>query len=294
MAFILTTDTSCDAFKKDLDAAKVPWIPLTFTLEGQTYDDNFSADQEYADFYAKVAAGAMPTTSQINTFSHEEFFNKVLAEYKGLPIVHLTLSGGLSETVNSARVAAKNIMDANAKAKVYIVDTLSATQGHNIIVDKGIELRDKGVDPKDAAKLLEDFASRVMHFFMVNDLHHLKRGGRVSAASAAIGTLLNIKPLLTINHEGKLVVIKKAKGAAKAIAYFLDMVKEHKEDLENGAFYIVNANAHENSDKLRTQLKELYPHCPIKGGWVGPVIGAHTGEGMFGVAFVGKKRLTDK
>jgi len=294
MKFILTTDTSCDAFKTDLDAVKVPWIPLTFTLEGQTYDDNFSSDNEYSDFYAKVKAGAMPTTSQINTFSHEEFFKKVLSENADLPIIHLTLSGGLSETVNAARIAAKNIADADPKAKVYIIDTLSATQGHRIVVDKGVEIRDSGLEAEEAVKKIEDCASKAMHFFMVDDLHHLKRGGRVSAVSATFGTLLNIKPVLTINHEGKLAVIKKAKGAKKAIAFFLEMIAEHKADPQNGAFYLVHANAQENRNLLVEQLKELYPSAPIKGGWVGPVIGAHTGGGMFGVAFEGKKRLTDK
>jgi len=294
MKFVLTTDTSCDAFKTELNALNVPWIPLTYTLEGQTYEDNLSTDEQYKDFYGKVAAGAMPTTSQINTFAHEEFFKKILADNKGLPIVHLTLSGGLSETVNSARMAAKNLIEADPTAVVHIVDTISATQGHRCVLDRGLKFRDNGTDGETAAKQIAEFTGRVMHFFMVDDLHHLKRGGRVSAASALIGSLLKIKPVLTINHEGKLAVIKKAKGAQKAISYFLDMVITHKADLENGAFYTVSANADSYTEQLIAKLKELYPNAPIKGGWIGPVIGAHTGGGTFGLVFEGKARLTDK
>jgi len=292
MKFILTTDTSCDALKTDLDAQNIPWIPLTFTLDGTTYDDNYTTNEQYVEFYKKVAAGAKPVTSQINTFAHEEFFKKVLAANPGLPIVHLTLSGGLSETVNSARLASANVESSVPGSKVYIIDTLSATQGHMIIVDKGIALRDSGADAEAAATELASFTNNVMHWFMVDDLHHLKRGGRVGAASAFIGTLLKIKPILTINHEGKLVVVKKAKGASGAIKIFLEQIEQQMLNKDDGTFYIVSASADKYANELKARLIEVYPNCTIKGGWIGPVIGAHTGCGTFGVAFVGKERLT--
>jgi len=294
MQFILTTDTSCDSFKTDLDKAGVPWIPLTFTIDGNTNDDNFSSDGEYQAFYDKIAVGAKPTTSQINTFAHEEFFTKVLEGNKIKNIVHLVLSGGLSDTINSAKLAAENTMKKIIGCKVIIVDTISATRGHQILVDKGIELRDKDVSANDAAASLEQVKQSIMHLFMVDDLHHLKRGGRVSGASAFFGTLLKIKPCLTINHEGKLAVIKKAKGAKGAMNFFVDMIKEHMPDKENGTFYLVNANAHKYVDEFSDRLKTEFPNCKQVKGWIGPVIGAHTGSGTFGLAFVGKTRLTNK
>jgi len=290
MSFTLTTDTSCDAFKSELDAAGIPWVPLTFTIDGgEANEDNYSNNSQYQAFYDKLATGVKAATSQINTFTHEEFFEKVLANNDGKEVVHLTLSGGLSETVNSARVAASIVNERHGSTKIHIVDTLSATQGHRIILDHAVELQKEGKSATEATSALNAFAPKIQHWFMVDDLNHLKRGGRVSAASALIGGLLKIKPILTIDAIGKLQVVKKAKGSAAAINFFMDTIKESKEDLENGAFYVVNANAHKNVEALKERLAEAYPNCPIKGGWVGPVIGAHTGSGTFGLAFVGNK-----
>ncbi|MCL2061662.1 MAG: DegV family protein [Firmicutes bacterium] len=296
MKFTLTTDTACDVFRSELDGLNVPWIPLTYTVKGETSEDNFDSDAQYQAFYDLLKSGAMPTTSQINSFAHAEFFENILAADKTVPIVHLTLSGGLSETVNSARIAAAEVMEKISGAQIYIVDTLSATQGHNHILKEGLRLRDTQVEGADAAKQLADFAGRIHHWFMVDDLHHLKRGGRVSGASAVIGTLLKIKPVLIINHEGKLAVVKKAHGVAKAMNFILDMVAQHKADFSSGEFIVVNANAHENAKELGRRLAEKYPECPVSIGWIGPIIGAHTGSGVFGVTFLGREnsRLTDK
>jgi len=292
MKFILTTDTSCDCFKHELDAQSIPWIPLTYTLDGVEYSDDYVENSQYQAFYDKLATGAMPTTSQINPASHEEFFEKVLAQHN-MDIIHLTLSGGLSETVNSARVAAKNVMEKHTQRKIYIVDTLAATQAHHQILDYATALRED-FTAEEAVTKIEKYRMTVQAWFMVNDLHHLKRGGRVSAFAATFGTMLKIKPILTINHEGRLAVVKKIKGHAAAINYFLEIVEANKADKNSGAFYIVNANAHTFVEQLKEKLKEKYPNCPIKGGWIGPVIGAHTGGGTFGIIFEAKSRPTDK
>jgi len=255
MKFILTTDTSCDAFKSDLNAHNIPWIPLTYTLDGAEHADNYSSDNEYQAFYDKLATGAMPTTSQINTFAHEEFFEKVFANHPDGDIVHLTLSGGLSETVNSARIAASNMQERHASRKVHIVDTLSATQGHNQILDFALELRETAT-ALEAVAAIEEYRSKINAWFMVDDLHHLKRGGRVSKLSAVFGTLLKIKPILTINNEGKLAVVKKAKGHAGALNFLLEVIAQNKASKDSGAFYVVNANAHPLVAQLKEKLQE--------------------------------------
>jgi len=294
MQFILTTDTANDSFKIELDKAGVPWTPLNYTIDGQTYYDTFSSDSEYKSFYDKMAAGAMPTTSLINTFTHEEFFTKILESNKIKTIVHLVLSGGLSETVNSARIAADNIMQKVVGSNIIIVDTICATRGGQILLNKALELRDNNISAIDAAQSLEIFKQSIIHLFMVDDLKHLHRGGRVSKASSVFGSLLKIKPILTINTEGKLAVIKKAKGAKGAISFFMDTIKEHMADKENGSFYILSNCTSKNTADFAETLKSQYPNCSIDMGWVGPVIGSHTGCGTFGVAFVGKKRFANK
>ena len=288
--FVLTTDTSCDVFRTELDEKGVPWIPLSFTIDEISYDDDFSSDDRYVDFYDKIRAGKMPTTSQINVFNHEEFFEKtVLGGAKN--IIHLTLSGGLSNTVNCARTAAENVMQKYPDCKIYILDTISATQGHRLILDKAIELRNSGEEAESAFATLKEFAGRVHHWIVVDDLMHLKRGGRVSGASAYIGSLLNIKPVLIINDKGKLAVVKKAKGTHKAYGYVIDMIKEHAVDTQNLVVYLANASADDKVKEMSELLKENFPTCEIKVGWIGPVIGAHTGAGTLGIVFESKGRL---
>jgi len=289
MSFILTTDTSCDEFKNVLDSLNIPWIPLTFTINGETFDDNFTDDAEYQAFYAKLEGGAMPTTSQITPLSHEEFFKKVLTEQKSDTIIHLSLSGGLSDTANAAKKGAADCMTRNPKAKIYCVDTQLATQGHNILLYEALKMRDKGLSAKEAYEKIEKLKARVHAWFMVDSLYHLKRGGRVSGVSAAIGTILNIKPVLIVNHEGKLKVVKKLKGMLKAINFFMEIIKEYSTN-DTNEFYIVQANAYKNAELLKVHIEKEYPSARIKIGWLGPIIGTHCGGGMLGLVFIGRDR----
>ena len=294
MNFVLTTDTSCDEFKGVLDELDIPWIPLTFTIGGETFDDNFSSDAEYKDFYKKLDGGAVPTTSQINMFAHEEFFEKVLSERKANAIIHLSLSGGLSDTANSARKAAADYMARNPKAEIYIVDTLSATHGHNLLLYEAIKLRDKGLSAEKAYVEIERLKTQVHAWFMVDNLFHLKRGGRVSGASAAIGTILNIKPVLIIDRDGKLTVVKKVKGTANVLNFFLETIKKYRTDGTCEVF-LVHSNAQKNIGLLKKRIEKECPWARPRVGWLGPIIGAHCGRGLVGMTFIGKdKKEPDK
>jgi DegV family protein with EDD domain len=289
MKFVLTTDTSCDEYRNVLDELNIPWIPLTYTINSETFDDNFSLDKEYEAFYKKLGNGDMPTTSLITPLSHEEFFERVFNERKTDAIIHLSLSGGLSETANAAKKAADDYMTRHTNKKIYIVDTLSATQGHNMLLYKAVELRDQCLSVEKAYEEIEKLKSRVHAWFMVDNLFHLKRGGRVSGISAAVGTVLNIKPILIINREGKLMVVKKAQGATKTINFFLATIKKYKTD-DTSEFYIVQANAQKNAELLKERIEKEYPSARVKIGWLGPIIGTHCGDGMFGVGFIGKDK----
>ena len=291
--FVLTTDTSCDVFRTELDDKGVHWLPLSFTIDGVNYDDDFSLDGQYIDFYDKIRAGKMPTMSQINVFDHEEFFEKIINDGNS-NIIHLSLSGGLSNTVNNALAAAENVMSKHEDCKIYILDTLSATQGHHLILDKAIELRDSGILAEDAFAQLKKIAASVHHWIVVDDLMHLKRGGRVSGASAYIGSLLNIKPVLIINDKGKLAVVKKTKGTYKAYDYVIEMIKQHAVNTENPTIYLANASADDKIEEMKNLIKENFPKSKIIVGWIGPVIGAHTGAGTLGIVFESKGRLSNK
>jgi DegV family protein with EDD domain len=293
MEFLLTTDTSCDIFRHELDEAGVPWIPLTYTINGETFEDTCSSSEDFKAFYKKMQGGAMPTTSQITPMAHTEFFEPlILKGHK--KIIHLALSGGLSSTVEAARLSAGELMEKYEGTEIYILDTLAATQGNNMLFIHARRLQEAGKTAKEAFDILTDKVSKLHHFFMVNDLHHLKRGGRISAASAAIGSLLKIKPVLVIDDIGKLTVIKKALGPKKAIDFILEMVKKHTTSETDNEYIVVHANVPERADEVKARLEKEVAGSKVSVGWIGPIIGAHTGEGLLGVILIGDKRLPHK
>lgn len=290
--FTLTTDTSCDVFKDELKEKNVHYIPLTYTIDGETFEDHLTADSEYKEFYDKIRAGAMPATSQINAFLHEEFFDKIL-DSGVTEIVHLPLSGGLSATAESAKLGAAASMEKHPKCKIFVVDTLAATVGHRLLLDEAVVLRDSGLSAKLTAQELETSVQKITHWVVVDDLMHLKRGGRVSGASAYIGSLLKIKPILCINNEGKLAVIGKAMGFVKALKLLTEKMELLGDDINNQTVYIACADSFDMAEIFKQMIEEKFS-CVVKKGWIGPVIGSHTGVGAVGLVFKAKKRLTNK
>lgn len=285
MSFVLSTDTSCDIYREDLKKRAIEYRPLVYTIDGVEHFDEFTRDEEYKGFYDEIRAGKMPTTSQINIMEHEEFFQSLLEKYEG-DVIHITLSSGLSSTYASACSAAKTVSERTGR-NVYIVDSLGATVGTRQIVDRAQELRDGGASAAEAVATLNEFAMHIHTWFMPVDLMHLKRGGRVSGPAAYIGTALNIKPILYINKVGGLSVVQKKIGAAKGMATMLDLFKRDAIDKPHKV-YIPNADS-EFSDEMLEKLKALRPDCDVEIGWIGPVIGAHTGCGATGVSFYSEK-----
>lgn len=285
--FTLSTDTSCDEFKSTLKQKRVSYVPLTFTIDGVTYDDDFDSDAEYGNFYAQLKAKKMPTTSQIAPAVHEEYFNSLI-DGGSETIVHLTLSSGLSNTYNSAVIGAAAAMEKHPGTKIFVVDSLSATQGQCLVMDEAVRQRDEGLSAEEAIPLIKDCAENVNHWFYADDLFHLCRGGRVSKASAVLGTILKIKPVLIIDGEGKLAVVYKAKGVRNALKYFTEQYEKYAVDLK-GDVYLPSADSMDVAQAFKEELESTYG-CNVKIGWVGPVIGAHTGGGMLGFVFRGKGR----
>lgn len=279
--FTLATDTSCDVFRNELDALDIAWVPLTFTIDGVTYPDDFTCDAQYKDFFDKVRAGAMPTTSQINTFCQEEFLEG-LVQKGATDIVYLTLSSGLSSTYDSAVAAANAVTKRHEGVVINVVDTRGATQVHHMVLDDAIALRDKGLSGAEAAKILRESVTKIHVLFMVDDLQHLRRGGRVSGVAAAIGTLFKIKPIVTFDKEGKLHVIHKAKGYRKVLEYVVSEIEKISPDVKE--VYIAHGDAPDLVQEMVDTLQQKFG-CTVKVGWCGPVIGAHTGAGMIGMIF---------
>lgn len=283
--FTLATDTACDIFRNELDAQGVFWIPLSYTIDGVSYPDDFTTDAQCKEFYDKIRAGAMPSTSQINTFLQAEFLEKLVRDGHN-EIVYITLSSGLSSTYAAACAAAKEVCDRHADAQIHVVDSLSATWVQGWLVQDAIKLRDEGVGGEEAARRLRTEATRLHAWIVVDDLNHLKRGGRVSGAAAAIGTLLKIKPILDITKDGSLKVVHKAIGLSKALRHVADMAEKYCND--KSEFLVCTADGWDTCNEMVGILKENYPDANVRTGWLGPVIGAHVGPGMIGVIFKGE------
>lgn len=290
MGFTLSTDTSCDIFRNELKAAGVEYRPLVYTIDDVPYFDEFTADADYKAFYDLIRAGKMPTTSQINIAEHEEFFNMLCDKYDG-EIVHITLSSGLSSTYESACAAAKTVNARYGCDRIYVVDSLGATITVRHVVEEAIRLRDAGVCAADAAKRLAGFTAHLHTWFMPTDLMHLRRGGRVSGASAVLGTALNIKPILTINDVGGLSVVQKVIGVGKGIKLMASKVAKNAASASH-KIYVASADSN-FAQELLDAVKAARPDCEAEIGWIGPVIGAHTGCGAAGVAFVSDKPRTE-
>ena len=282
MSFSLSADTSCDILRNEMTARGIEYRPLVYTIDDVPHFDEFAKDEDYKGFYDQIRAGKMPTTSQINIVEHEEFFETLLDKYEG-DIVHVTLSSGLSSTYASACKAAENVNEKHGN-RVYVVDSLGATIATRHVVDEAQRLRDGGVCAADAAEQLKQFTYKLQTWFMPTDLMHLKRGGRVSGPSAYIGTALNIKPIINFDKYGALAVVQKKMGAGKGIAAMVEAFKKLSAAVPHKV-YIASADS-EFAEELLQKAKAVRPDCQFEIGWIGPVIGAHTGCNAVGISFV--------
>ncbi len=282
MSFTLSADTSCDILRNEMTARGIEYRPLVYTIDDVPHFDEFAKDEDYKGFYDQIRAGKMPTTSQINIVEHEEFFETLLDKYEG-DIVHVTLSSGLSSTYASACKAAENVNEKHGK-RVYVVDSLGATIATRHVVDEAQRLRDEDVCAADAAEQLKQFTYKLQTWFMPTDLMHLKRGGRVSGPSAYIGTALNIKPIINFDKYGALAVVQKKMGAGKGIAAMVEAFKKLSAAVPHKV-YIASADS-EFAEELLQKAKAVRPDCQFEIGWIGPVIGAHTGCNAVGISFV--------
>ncbi len=289
--FTLTTDSAVDVFRSELDRLGVYWVPLTYTIDGNIYADDFSDDARYKEFYDEIRKGALPVTSQINPYEHEEFWEKVIEKAGHRDIVHLTLSSGLSKTYASACNAAASFMEKHPDCRVYVVDSLGATQAEMPVFEMALRLRDAGESAAAAAEALRAYSHRIQVYIIADDLFHLKRGGRVSAAAAVVGSLLKIKPVIVFDDAGRLQVYKKPAGWKKALRVVLDHIAEYCPQPETKKFWIAHADALDKAEEAKAAILQAYPGATVQIGWIGPVIGAHTGAGTIGVLFEANSRL---
>ena len=286
--YILMTDSDSDlpyALKQQYD---IPVVYMPYALEGKEYFDDLGQTLDHKSFYDKMRAGAQPTTSALNEMVYEEYFEPILSSGKDL--LFLAFSSQLSMTINAMRAARETLLAKYPERKFIIVDTLSISAPQTLLVLKAHEMYRAGADIETVAQWVEDNKLRAQAWFTVDDLKYLQRGGRVSAAAAVLGTMLDLKPILVETHEGKLAAAAKVRGRKKAMGYIVDRAVENVVDQKESIGLVLHADCRDEAEKLLGMLKAKLPDMEMQIENVGPVIGAHAGPGALAFCFIGKER----
>ena len=288
MAIKIVTDSSCDLGINFIEENNIELIQLLLNLDGEIIKDDLGKSLGYREFYEKLRAGSMPSTSQINIYTFEEKFKELLD--KGYEILYIGLSSALSGTFNSANMARNNILEENQNAKIAVVDSISVSMGLGMLIKKAYEMINEGKMLEEIVQWIEENKNKVIHAILVDDLKHLKRGGRLSASSAAVGTILNIKPLLKLNNSGAVEATEKVKGKKKALKRLASIVKEKAINIENEILYIMHGDALEEAQYLKEMILQELNFKDVKVEYIGTVIGTHGGPGTIATVFWGNER----
>lgn len=292
MKFILSCCSPADLSSEYLCAHDIPYIPFHLILGNEELIDDLGKTLPYEDFYQAMIDGADTKTMQVNITEYVEHFKNLLTS--GLPVLHVTLSGGLSGSANSALLAAKEVNNELGKKMVYVVDSLGASSGYGLLVDKLRQLRDNGVDVEDAYAWAEENKLRVHHWFFSTDLTFYARGGRISKVSGWFGTLLKICPILNVDVNGKLVPRQKVKGKRSAIRAIVEKMKQFADGGTNYCqnVYISHSNCMDDAVAVKNLIEENFPFAngKITICNIGSTIGSHSGPGTVALFFWGEPR----
>lgn len=284
--FTLSTDSTCDLYADFVKQHDIKFVSLTYTMEAPDGTiteglDNFTEYSQYKDFYAKLRSKSFSRTSMLNYQSHFAHFTR-LAQEGAKDVVHFTISSGLSPTVDVANQAAADVRKSFPEFRVYAIDSLSATIGQGALVKEALRMRDEGRTAEETADYVNSLRLKIQYAIIVNDLNYLKRGGRVSAITAIAGSVLGIKPILSFNNAGKLVVVDKARGMRRAFDYVLAKLDKFPPVKEHEIIRIVHTDAEEDALMLADMIEKKTGYRPDV-TIMGPVIGSHVGPGAVGV-----------
>ena len=287
--YVILTDSSADLSMEMVRQAEVEVLPLSFTIQGRTYQ-NFPDDRELPSdqFYKLLRAGEAATTAAVNVAQFEERMEPFLRA--GKDVLLLAFSSGLSATFQSAKVAAEELSEKYPERRVYAVDTLCASLGQGLLVVNAAKKKREGASIEELRDWAEERRLHLCHWFTVDDLHFLKRGGRVSAATAVVGTMLQIKPVLHVDDEGHLINMSKARGRAASLTALVDKLAETAENPGGDTVFISHGDCLADAQRVAEDIKKRFGNTDVHLNTIGPVIGAHAGPGTVALFFWGKQR----
>ena len=285
-SYQIITDSACDLPESLLQELQVSKVSLTVLFQGESRAD--SVDAGIQEFYDGLRAGEVATTSAVNP---DGWANVIEPAFQaGQDALVLAFSSGLSTTYQSAVIAANELMEKYPDRKVNVVDTLCASLGQGLFVYYACKKRDEGLDLEALTAWCEEKKFNLCHWFTVDDLMFLKRGGRVSAATALVGTMLKIKPVLHVDDEGHLINVSKARGRKASLMALVDQMEKNAIDPQNQTIFISHGDCLEDAQFVADEIKKRFGTQEFRFNHVGPVIGSHTGAGVVALFFVGKER----
>ena len=286
MNYKIITDTCCDLPEGMYKELGLEVVPLSVLYKGQTY--NTYTEQWLKDLFEGLRQGEVATTSAVNPDQWARAMEPVLEE--GLDVLVLAFSSGLSTTYQSAVIAAEELKEKYPQRQIRVVDTLCASLGQGLFVYYACKQRDAGLSLDELTEWCEKTKMNLCHWVIADDLMYLKRGGRVSAATAVAGTLLQIKPLIHMDDEGKLITMGKLRGRKNAIKALCDKVAELGIPGANDTIFICHGDCQEDAELLKSMLQERYGTKEVFIYYIGAVIGSHAGPGTMAVFFLGENR----
>ncbi|NLZ81646.1 MAG: DegV family protein [Clostridiales bacterium] len=284
--FIITTETTCDLPDSYLTENNIDIFSLDYKLEDIIYSKDNSLKPK--DFYAKMRAGSIPTTNAIIPEIAKETFKRYTDQ--GLAVLHIGFSSGLSGSYANAALAANEVIQENPDAKIIFIDSLCASLGEGLLVYKAVELRSSGKTIDETAKWVEENKLHICHQFTVDDLNHLHRGGRVSKATAIIGTLVSVKPVLHVDDEGHLTPLSNVRGRKKSLITLVDNMEKSIGNYKNDIVFISHGDSLEDAQYVAELIKERFGITKSLINYVSPTIGAHSGPGTIALFYMGEKR----
>lgn len=293
--FIVSTDSTADLYADYIRAHDVRLAPLSFTMEKdgviREYLDAFTDYAQYVDFFVQLRNKVSARTSMLNYDAHYSHFEKIARE-GGTEVLHFTISSGLASTINVARQAAEDVKKKYPQFRLRAVDSLAATIGQGELVCEAVRLRDAGKTLDEAYDAVSALPLHFQYMIAANDLFYLQRGGRVSAASAIVGSALGVKPILSFTQDGKLSVVDKVRGMRRVFAYTLEKMEKFHPVEEDRVIHVVHTDAEKDADELASMIEARWGSRP-QVSIMGPVIGAHVGPGAVAVIWKTKEVRQD-
>ncbi len=288
--YVIMTDSCCDLSAEEVAECGAIVLPLTFTMEGVNRRDTPDhADMTLDAYYKKIREGVLSTTSAVSVGDFTDAMRPVLEADKD--ILCINFSSALSTTYQSAVIAAAELRGEFPEAQIIVIDSLAASRGQGMLVWHAAKEKKSGKTIDEVAAWVQSMIQHQCHWFTVADLNHLRRGGRLNATSAIVGTVLSIKPVMHCDAEGKLTPVSKARGMQQALTELVNKMDElGTRPLENQTVFICHADAPESVEFVKKQLRERFGVTDVRAGYIGPVIGSHTGAGTLGLFFFGSER----